>query len=39
MVEALKKDKFLSELPKEEIEMGEVDISKQQSAISIAELL
>ena len=25
MVEALKKDKFLSELPKEEIEMGEVE--------------
>ena len=27
MVEALKKDKFLSELPKEEIEMGEVEIT------------
>ena len=27
MVEALKKDKFLSVLPKEEIEMGEVDIT------------
>ena len=27
MVEALKKDKLLSELPKEEIEMGEVDIT------------
>ena len=27
MVEALKKDKFLSELPKEEIEMSKVDIT------------
>ena len=27
MVEALKKDKFLSELPKEDIEMGEVEIT------------
>ena len=27
MVEALKKDKLLSELPKEEIEMGEVEIT------------
>ena len=27
MVEALKKDKYLSELPKEEIDMGEVDIT------------
>ena len=27
MVESLKKDKFLSELPKEEIEMSKVDIT------------
>ena len=27
MVEALKKDKFLSELPKEEIEKSKVDIT------------
>ena len=27
MVEALKKDKYLSELPKEEIEMSKVDIT------------
>ena len=31
MVEALKKDKFLSELPKEEIEMSKVDTQTMRS--------
>lgn len=30
MIEALKKDKFLSRLPKEEIEMGELKITDYQ---------
>ena len=39
MVEALKKDKFLSELPKEEIEMGEVDITDNALTSKDGEIL
>lgn len=39
MVEALKKDKFLSELPKEEIEMGEVEITDNALTSKDSEIL
>ena len=39
MVEALKKDKFLSELPKEEIEMGEVEITDNALTSKGSEIL
>ena len=39
MVEALKKDKLLSELPKEEIEMGEVEITDNALTSKDSEIL
>ena len=39
MVEALKKDKFLSELPKEEIEMSKVDITDNALTSKDGEIL
>ena len=39
MVEALKKDKFLSELPKEEIEMSKVDITDNALTSKDSEIL
>ena len=39
MVEALKKDKFLSELPKEEIEMSKVDITDNSLTSKDGEIL
>ena len=39
MVEALKKDKFLSELPKEEVEMRKVDITDNALTSKDGEIL
>ena len=39
MVESLKKDKFLSELPKEEIEMSKVDITDNALTSKDSEIL
>ena len=39
MVESLKKDKFLSELPKEEIEMSKVDITDNALTSNDSEIL
>ena len=39
MVEALKKDKFLSELPKDEIEMSKVDITDNALTSKDGEIL
>ena len=39
MVEALKKDKLLSELPKEEIEMGEVEMTDNALTSKDSEIL